>query len=859
MNQTISEYSPDVLLPRYRGTDYSTDLEIAVLTKKNQTQQTALNTLSNLEHQSLNISMLNLEGKQRLDAYNKEIRETLSGDVGDLTKIENQNRVANLFQKVSTDRDLINASKLSQKYQAEYDTVQRLKSSGRSDSGYNFINEAVWMQWDGGYYDFMQKSLGEVNSPNFRPATYTPFKDLRIPLANLTKLLHEDVVSREQQTVDKNGNPTGYLTKHIMGGVSPERVKALFEEQLGADGVAQIEVMSKYEILKARNSGAIDQIYNQYKAHADNELLTYEAWKSEKSQQLAYNNEKLKNATITDEEKAKITEENLLHQRNLEVIEANITNLKSSEKSQDDFMKMSNSELLPYVYQVQKNEKVKDAVNALSWKRDVQELSPDATYLAAKKIDAMNAQLRFREEAATNRLKLSASLKMKAGKAEKEGTYSVGDITKNEVELLSSYNRLTGLQEQYAKKTDNIIAAPSFDDNSLKAGKWDSFFEKNKDNYYVQMWDVFKNTHPNAYDVNGNPNKEVYRLWLQDEEKNPSEFTKNLVNQNSDDKFVAEYLTGEMGAIDGLLRANAPASKELIKYARDVDGNAITEEQFLKGDEVFIWFPTMKKGLTETDEQYRARGGQYQKKPLTDLIYDYTNAKEESSVIDDGRFKTTVTNKNYGYLANDVGLLNVISNYTKSTSDPILLKTLEDRLVQYQQFNHVQTSDKDEIEKYAGLISSAAKNQSDQFRTLFSAEGIEVIALPTSVGEKGLVKFKKDYAKTLNEAGVRLPTADGNQLAVVEEGKAYLWDAPVIAKRDALFNLASQKRPYSTSYKGYKIEINPFSSGQKGVIITQPDGTKIQSPAGDSRKDLQEIINQTKGTIDVLSKQASAK
>ena len=843
----INEYSQGVL-PQYQKSNYSLNLEMAILSKKNQEQANALNTVNQLQNKSLNISMLNLEGEQRLAEYNKQLSADLSGDLGDLTVMENQNKVADLFQKISTDTELIKASQLSKRYQKEYNDIQSLKNSGRKDNGYNDINEFVWMNWDGGYYDFMQKGLSEVTDPNYRKASYVPYKDLKVPLANLSKLLHADYVSNDRQSVDEKNSPTGYLTKHIYEGVSPERVKALYEEQFGADDISQLEVLSKYEILKANDKG---YLYDQYRTVADAETRVDTARISEISQRILFNNEKLK-TVLKPEEEAQLIKENEVYKNNLQILESNVSGRQSVEKTKEDFLKLSKNEMLGYVYQVKKAEKIKDAVNAFSWKKEVNEINPDANYLAQKKIDAMMAQTKFREDSQTNRMyikhKLDQDVAATKALKEKEQDPSlwsgVADISKNEQELLSGFNRLVTLQEEYAKKSDNIIAAPTLDNNTIKAGNWRNFYEKHKGNYYADMWDIFQTNQNLAYDVNGNPNKEAFRVWEADQRKNPNSLTEALIKNKSDNDYTSEYLTEELGKINGALRSAKSETKNILPYARTENGDQLSEADFLSGREVYVNVPTSPK---INGQPYT---GNYQKKKLSELLYDLKNAGTEEKVIDDGRFRSTVIVPKATYLDNDAGLKQVLKTYADSQEDPVLKSMLVDKLPQYAQFGYVQTSSPDEIVPYQGQISAATKLGSDQFRTLFGVSAIESIAIPQGSGDKGVVKFKNEYAKQLDEANIMMPTQDGNVMEKVVPGKAYLFDTQPKDGRNVMMNTAAKYKPYKANYMGYSYEINPSASGTKVIRVTKPDGTVIPDKlGGNNDTDINVLINSIQSFI----------
>ena len=850
MNFSISEYTPDVSLPNYKQTNYDLRLEMAVLSKKNQEYQKVLSTIQNLQNQSLNVSMLNMEGKQKLDGYNRKINDTLSKDLGDLTKIEVQNNIAGLFQEVAGDTQLIKASRLSKEYQSEYDNVQRLKSSGKKDAGYNDINEFVWMNWDGGYYDFMQKGLGQVTDPNYRSEKYTPWRDLRTPLANMTKLLHEDTVVREQQSVNAKGNPTGYLQKVTEAGVAPERVKALYEEQFGTDGISQLQVLSKYEILKARQSGSLEQVYNTYQTWSNNEVLGQEGLKKQYTQLMDYNIEKAKQKETSAADKLKITEENKQYAQNIAIVENNISAIKGSQKDKTEFLSLSNPEILPYIYALQKDQKIKAATNALSWKKDVQELGPDTTYLALKKLDAMLAQTKIREDGANNRMTLKA--KLGSDKAVDPVYGSAADISKNKLDILSSYDRLQELQEGYTKRSDNIIMAPSFSDDNLKGGNYKNWYEKNQDNYFAQMWDKFKMSGL-AYDAGGNPNKVAFAQWLTDEEKNPASQNQGLIQQHKNDEFTGQYLTKKLEEVNGALRSTNQSTQLLLPYARTSNGQAVSQQDFNSGKEIFFNLPTSLKSFGETDAQYQARGGTYIKKSLKDVLFDLENTPPKTvsaTYISSTGFTSKLPAEAVTYLDNDPGFKQVITQYQTVSKDTTVLGVMESKLPQIAQFGHRTTADKDEIQRHTGEITSAAKNQSDAFRTLFSADGIETIAIPNGFGNQGIVKFTDGYAKTLQAAGIQMPSGDGTTMEVVTPGRAYLFDTTPLDPRDELMNQAIREVPYETSYNNHYMKIESDLKGDKYLTIWYPDGSKIQRLAGTAQTDINKVIQATKQAID---------
>ena len=70
---SINEFTQGLVVPQYAPTNYSPELEIQVAIKQQKNYDRILNTVKGLQSQALNIQMLNQEGRQRLEKYNKEI------------------------------------------------------------------------------------------------------------------------------------------------------------------------------------------------------------------------------------------------------------------------------------------------------------------------------------------------------------------------------------------------------------------------------------------------------------------------------------------------------------------------------------------------------------------------------------------------------------------------------------------------------------------------------------------------------------------------------------------------------------------------------------------------------------------
>lgn len=867
MTFNINEYSQGLPLPQYKKTDYSLELEMAVLSKKAQEQQKALDKINQMQKSALSITMLNMEGKERLDGYNRRLSEELSKDPGDLTKLENQNRIATLFQDIAGDKELMTLSKQSRELLNQKELSDREKASGKP----NTINEFVFLNDEGGYYDFMQMSAAKAADPNFRTAKYTTYTDIKTPIANLSKLLHEDIYQTETQGIAGTpeeiaageGKLSGYLTKHLYGGVSPERVRALAEAQLGPAGMAQLEVMAKYDIIRTKQAGQVDSLFNQYDTVQKNTLNVYNLRKSELEQEIKYKEDKLKTGTTSDAEKAKLTAEIAKYKDNLNIVSANLDNLKTSMKTKDEFSRMSVRELTPYIYQLKKEEMLTDVANALSWKKDIQSLSPDAVYLQAQRLAFAASQKQLDRDAE------AAAAAVNRMQTEESATLSPTNIMTNTAELASSYEKIVSLQGEFATKTGSLITANvdgTFDNNLLRENRFSETFKQLGNNYEIKMWDKFKslNQHNKSlvYDANGNPQVAAFTSWLKDQEKNPTtDDIKALVEQQQLDKFVSDYVTSEVVNINSTLRSATSGVQTLKPYAKNADGSAMTDADFNSGKEVYLTVPTIDKLPNETDYDFKARGGNYKIVPLSKYKKDVEEGKYNRTFSErvlvtsktgpEQRMETRVVTK---FVPTDAGLYNAIQNYDKVTKDNTILKVLEGKLTQFQQFGQVVTADKNVIANVFGDIQTSLANVSPDQRVLLSPDDIKSVVLPVGSGKSGLYTLKDEAAKRLGEVftdKILFPTESGS--AKLQPGIGYKFDVrSPLSPRDVLLNEAAKRRPVVMNYKGIEFTISNDESQVRSVVFKDSQGRIYRESAGSTQGDISAKIQDVKKVIDSL-------
>ena len=281
---TISPYTRELSIPEYKTTDYSFDLDLAILNKKQQEYNQALSNIQNLKRSALNITMLNKEGVDKLDSYNKRINENLSQNLGDLSQVDNQNRVAAYFSEIVGDKELIDLSKESQWYANEYSNLQQSKEKHLKNpdkSGWNQKNEDVFLHYDNGFLDFQNKGSKDVLSNEFRnrKTGYTPYTESKYVTLNMAKMLHEDITKTENPygLTTPNGTPVNgqFITTTYLKQINPQRARALYESQLADLKDPQLEIESKWDILQAKRLGGNDPKSNEVLSQYYNTIANF--------------------------------------------------------------------------------------------------------------------------------------------------------------------------------------------------------------------------------------------------------------------------------------------------------------------------------------------------------------------------------------------------------------------------------------------------------------------------------------------------------------------------------------------------------------------------------------------------------
>ena len=845
---TISEFTTELIVPQYNPQSYDINLEVAVAQKQQENYNRVLNSVRNLQSQALNIQMLNAEGRQRLDEYNRELNEQLSGDLGDLNKVEVQNQIASYFQKIAGDNQLIKASQLSGQYQNQIDMIESFRSSGRKDKGYNSINETVFKEWDGGLYDFAQSGLDKVTSPGFQPIGYTPFKELDTKMLNIAKTLHADTIIKEGASGSE-----GYLLHQERTGVSPEKIREMMLTTFDQEDLEQLDVMAKYEVIQNRKLNTLPQFYDKYNSFADNEIKRVESLSDASKQQADYYTNLIKDKNTPEEKKAEYAQIVTQLQTNASLYTDRATSLRNNKKAYSDFEKMSNNELLEYAKEIQWNNKINGLSDALSWKKEVDNLKPDQVWMFNKKIDVMKWQEEVR---ATTKMNL-ARMQKEAKAPELPQFTGPIDAVKNTQNFFDSYKTLTNMQESYAKMSNRVITSPSFNKSQLLD---DNFLQQNKDNYEIKMWDIYRREYPDAI-KGGQPQVEAFKLWLADKEANPSGLTGQYVEQQNRNEIVSDWLDAKTMEINQATRSKVSVYDALAGYPMyKADGTPLTKEEYNSGVQGFLGVPTSPD---KTD---------FRLIPIEDVMNEASNySTRYAQYLESGQTITGMPGvptqtKPTSYITNDRGLYETIlkANELKNQYNKQLEQELIGRLPQIFQMPLVEAVNDEAKRIYLPDVYSAAKNSNegkDVGQFAISPKDIAFMRPPTT-GDIGQFSLTPEASKTYGELGWKLPdAADPSKTVLIQPGVSYAFrtNKPYMPY-DVIINEAVKDIPIKDKYKGYTTTVSrskldgSFTIGivdSKGITVLKPTSTNEIS---DVNKALEAAHKQIEVELNYLTK-----
>lgn len=879
---TITPYTQGLVVPQYKTTDYNSDLEMQLLVKKQGEYNQVMSTLNKLQNTSLNISMLNMKGKEKLDQYNQELDDLFSKDLGDLTDPAIQAKLAGYFTKISGDSDLKRRSKLSQHYQTQLNTIESMRNAKNpAKSGYNAINEAVFKKWTGGLEDFM--TADSVDNWESVMQSYTPFKDIDQKMVNLTKLLHEESKISQKPVTKKvtvDGKEyevyTGYNVLDSETGVSPQRIRQLLETTLDGDEIAQLDVLTKYRILQNDTPEGKANLYSNYNGWLEREHKTTQRQlakiKALKKQLDPANIP----ASLSDDEKLvrkaqyETELENLTDQE--EYLTKKITQQVSNQFSPTQWAEMSNDEILPFMRQLTIENYVNGISEALSWKSTIDKIGTDQTYFAQKRIENMEQRLALDEKLGMAKLKL-AEMKLAAelGKSGENAWTSPGDIIKSPEEMFSSWDKFTEIQGEYADRTTPVVTSKdsegnyTIDPKNLTSNSW---IKNHADNHEVKLWSAYMSRYRNkgAFldDNKTQPNIagfELFKKQLQNGEFKNDKYLDGLWDQYEAEQDIANWLNDKSDRVASVVLESSnyqnttlPGGKySLQDYAEANGWNSGKGEMIFGipdgkgGHKQMTWTEVKKeyqkyKNADTPRNTIRPANTTNPLGALEDIYQDFSNALDP-----------TINTSYKGILINDPEFLKLVGRAmeAETMSQETIQQAFVDELPQWVQGKQQQTSDSKVISENIIRINEGLKLINPDFATGLNPDDITSISRPFGLGEFGYFQVSASAVKNLGDKEL---VNNNGELVPVQTNEWYRYKVPAVNRRDLIANaMFEDKGEVSRNINGYKITISD-SPASPDTFTLEITGNGMNHSEYVAKKDITQIFALAEQYINTLKK-----
>lgn len=809
----VSPYVDGLALPNYKQQSYDTTLEIQLLQKRQQDYNVVLQRMSNLQSAGLNISMLNLKGKEKLDQYNTEINEMLSQDLGDLSDVSVQSQVASMFNKISNDADLKERSKLSKHYQGQLDNIERMRSAkDPTKSGYNSVNETVFRKWEGGLEDFMLAD--DITGFNQKVQSYTPYKDIDQKLVNLTKLLHE-----EESTVLAPSS-TGYTLLESEKGVSKDRIRTLLQSTLDQDELSQMEILSKYRILQqGSDTGAIYDSYNNWiqkeNQYTKNELAKAKAY-------VEQFNPKNLDPKLSKEERATKEAQYLTLQQQYQTQEQELNRKLArqtvSTLSKEEWMKKSPTEILPYVNQMTTESYVNGIADSLAWKNQVKKVGTDEAYFANRRLNIMEERLNWDKQMDQAKLALDYE-KMKIDKEkatkdakEKDPTYAPpADIFKSPETIIDSWEKFTNLTKDYKNKTAPIITATDQNQNTLIDPKNlinDQWLSENQSNYEVQLWNAYKAKFYDSAFTDAdkkNPNINGFRAFKTqvengDYKNDPA--VQTVLSALTHDRWIANTLgeisTEVANTINNQTRLDQVSNgvHTLGDYARQHGWNG-------QGEMIF--------GIRD--------GQGYKSMTWSEVKKEYQNSKPEYSSAPGGGLY--ISNQKRGFLDSDPDFKSLVRQgiEQEAKSTKLIQDTYTNKMPQIFQGRQLMALDDKTRTQSIGFINQAIKGSAEKGQPSIDPAHVTNVSVPFGIGEYGGFSFDEIEAKRLQEQGAKIVTVGGVEKDPVA-GEWYKVPMQPVQQYDLIYNeLFEKKGVIEENIGGHKVRVTSIANNPNYLYL----------------------------------------
>lgn len=866
---TISEYSQGLVIPKYNTTDYSNQLEIALLQKKQSQYNTIVQRLSNMQSTALNVNMLNLKGKEKLDMYNRELEDMLSEDPGDLTDTKIQARVGSYFNKISQDTDLKRRSRLSSHYQKQLNMIDNMRNAkDPTKSGYNSINETVFRKWEGGLEDFMMAD--NINGWENKQQSYTPFKDIDQKLVNLTKLLHAESQTTQKpltQKVTVNDKemevPTGYDVLESTSGVSAERIRTLLESTLDQDERSQLDVLAKYRIIENSSPEGLVSMHTNYSRWVKTEHQnTKRQLEQIKGLKLQLDPSKI-DSSLSPEEQAvkKALYQNELDKLNEQeqYLTTKLGQQLTNEFTQEEWLRKSPNELLPYIRQMTIEGYVNGVSDALSTKNEVQKVGMDETYFAKARISNMQDRLQLDAELDRAGLKLKEmELNYKINKDKEESSANKfsppGDIIKSESNLFDTWNTVTDLQKSFNNKTTPIVSSKDdkgnyqIDPKNLVNKAW---LEKNSGNHEVRLWNTYvaKNRDSGAFldQEHTKPNLagfDLFKKQVQNGDYKNDPTINNIMSEYDRDLEVAGYLNDKTKKVSKAINDSTDYKKVAIgehtleDYARVTTGWTPDKGELTfnvrdgKGGYQTMTWTEVKEEYYRGEEKRAQRAKQYVPTSTQSVIP--SNKTEPTSNLDnDPPFKVLVGQ----------------AIIAEQKSSEIIKQTFLNELPQFQQGKQSISSDPKTITNYMNYLNEATKLAGEDVQMSLTPDYVSQISVPVGFGDYGYFVLTKAGSKVYE--GHKLVGVDGEPKTPIE-GEWYRYKPPVANQYDQLLNAKFDDTGFiKRNIQGYSVTINNVP-GENQVKV-QISGNGVNKEITSPKKDVSLILKEVENSIKMLN------
>jgi hypothetical protein len=810
MTTYISSYTPELVLPNYKTTEYDPTLPLKLLSKKQQEYDVFLSRINNLRSESINISMLNMKGKEKLDSYNEQLKNLLSQDLGDLSDPMIQNKVASYFSTVASDSDLKEKSRISQVYESQNaDIERRRRSDDPTKSGYNKINEYVYQNWKGGLYDFMKAE----DTQGWKPTTYTPYKDVDQKLVNLTKLLKEE----ERTTQQSTGGP--YMTYSSTKGVSKGRIRELLETTLDQDEMEQFDVMAKYRTL-INDSDSLYRSYNNWldkeSQNTQGELQIVQERKKQYQTMPSGLSDSQK--TIWEQNKKSLDDQELSLQKSISYQNLN-------KIGQKEWMRKDKEDILPFIKQLTYEDYINGVSDALSYKSIVEKDMIDPAYFAKGRLDLdyqkeknlgawRQAQLSLEQmKIETDRYKA----KLKAGSDE---NWSESDAVKNEVSMYANFSDIKNKRDQIAGKASLLITQGT---PQLNNPQW---LTQNKDNYEVKLFNIYKAR-------TGNSSIEGFKEFTNQVNQGMFNTDPGIIQIRDDqsrDKLVAEDLTE---AVDMM----SEKSRELTNYQNvGLGGNTLADYARLNG-----WDGTgeMTFGVRDGKGGYKQMAWSDIKAELVKGGYTKDWQKTLGAIVAaptvgmlplvvDGMtdtYQRVMGSLNPTSLDNDMGFKKIAmaAMAKENESAETLQKEFTELMPNYLQGTMLISSDKGAKREKIGDINSALKLQGDGSSIGIVEADIDQVVIPKTLGEYGYFTLTPEAAKKFNDnknyPELKLATVDGEASEIKAFTRYRFKTEPAYQEDIYLQNILDKKGELSYVEQGRKVRISDPKNGMYYIQI----------------------------------------